>query len=56
MKTITVKNLDGTNENVEIVYYFDIKDLNNSPIKPEFLKEKLSLINETFEFIEEDNL
>ena len=24
MKTITVKNLDGTNENVEIVYYFDI--------------------------------
>ena len=36
--------------------WIDIKDLNNSPIKPEFLKEKLSLINETFEFIEEDNL
>lgn len=40
-----------------IIYkWIDIKDLNNSPIKPEFLKEKLSLINETFEFIEEDNL
>ena len=32
MKTITVKNLDGTNENVEIVYYFDIKSFDEDAI------------------------
>lgn len=48
---------DGIEKEKNIIYkWIDIKDLNNSPIKPEFLKEKLSLINETFEFIEEDNL
>lgn len=47
MKTITVKNLDGTNENVEIVYYFDIKDLNKTFAiisKNEKLKEGMSKV------------
>ena len=47
MKTITVKNLDGTNENVEIVYYFDIKDLNKTFAiisKNERLKEGMSKV------------
>ena len=47
MKTITVKNLDGTNENVEIVYYFDIKDLNRTFAiisKNEKLKEGMSKV------------
>lgn len=47
MKTITIKNLDGTNENVEIVYYFDIKDLNKTFAiisKNEKLKEGMSKV------------
>lgn len=47
MKTITVKNLDGTNESVEIVYYFDIKDLNKTFAiisKGEKLKEGMSKV------------
>lgn len=47
MKRITVKNLDGTNENVEIVYYFDIKDLNKTFAiisKNEKLKEGMSKV------------
>lgn len=47
MKTITVKNLDGTNENVEIVYYFDIKALNKTFAiisKNEKLKEGMSKV------------
>ncbi len=47
MKTITVKNLDGTNENVEIVYYFDIKELNRTFAiisKNEKLKEGMSKV------------
>lgn len=56
-KLLEKNEFDGIEKEKNIIYkWIDIKDLNNSPIKPEFLKEKLSLINETFEFIEEDNL
>ena len=56
-KLLEKNEFDGIEKEKNIIYkWIDIKDLINSPIKPEFLKEKLSLINETFEFIEEDNL
>lgn len=56
-KLLEKNEFDGIEKEKNIIYkWIDIKDLNNSPIKPEFLKEKLSLFNETFEFIEEDNL
>ena len=56
-KLLEKNEFDGIEKEKNIIYkWIDIKDLNNSPIKPEFLKEKLSLINETFEFIVEDNL
>lgn len=56
-KLLKMEKFDGIEKEKNIVYkWFDVKDLKNSPIKPNFLKNKLSLIKESFEYIEENDL
>ena len=47
----------GIEEGKNIIYkWIDIDDIKNSPIKPEYLKEKLLNTDNNFEFIEESDL
>lgn len=56
-KLLEKEEFDGIEEGKNIVYkWLDVKKIKNSPIKPDFLKDKLVSIDELFEFIEEDEL
>ena len=49
--------LKGIEKNKNIIYkWIDIKDIKNSNIKPNYLKEKLINMKEEFEYIEEEDL
>lgn len=51
------EEFDGIEEGKNIIYkWFDLNEINKSPIKPEYLKEKLNSINDEYEFIEEEDL
>lgn len=54
---IKKEEFPGIEEGKNIIYkWIDINDLKNTPIKPNYLKEKLSNMKDEFEFIcEEDN-
>lgn len=56
-KLLEKEEFDGIEEGKNIIYkWFDKNEIKNSPIKPEYLKEKLLNIKEEFEFIEEEDL
>ena len=49
--------IKGIEKNKNIIYkWIDIKDIKNSNIKPNYLKEKLIKMKEEFEYIEEEDL
>ena len=49
--------IEGIEEGKNIIYkWIDIKDLKNSKIKPDYLKEKLLNLDDSFEFLEEEDL
>ena len=49
--------IKGIEKNKNIIYkWIDIKDIKNSNIKPNYLKEKLINMKEEFEYIEEEDL
>ena len=51
---INKDEIEGIEKDKNIIYkWIDLKDINNSNIKPDYLKEKLLTIDDTFEFIEE---
>lgn len=51
---INKDEIEGIEEGKNIIYkWIDIKDIRNSKIKPDYLKEKLLNIKDSFEFIEE---
>ena len=54
---INLDEIPGIEEGKNIVYkWISIDDLKDTPIKPDYLKEKLLNINDEFEFLcEEDN-
>lgn len=53
-KLIKETTFDGIEEGKNIIYrWIDIKDIENSPIKPDYLKKKLSNISDNYEFISE---
>lgn len=54
---ITKEEFDGIEEGKNIVYkWFDIDEIKNAKIKPDYLKDKILNIKDEFEFIEEHNL
>ncbi len=56
-KLLSQVEFAGIEEDKEIVYkWIDINEITSSPIKPDYLKEKLTNINDTFEFVEEEDL
>lgn len=51
---INKNEIEGIEKDKNIIYkWIDLKDINNSNIKPDYLKEKLLNILDDFEFIEE---
>ena len=51
---INKDEIEGIEDGKNIIYkWIDIKDIRNSKIKPDYLKEKLLNIKDSFEFIEE---
>lgn len=51
---IKKNEIEGIEKDKNIIYkWIDLKDINNSNIKPEYLKKKLLNIADDFEFIEE---
>ena len=49
--------IEGIEEGKNIIYkWIDISDIKDAPIKPEYLKDKLLNINDTFEFLEEEDI
>ena len=56
-KIIDLDEFDGIEEGKNIVYkWIDIKDLESSPIKPDYLKKKLLEVKEEFEFLCEEDM
>ena len=56
-KLLKSEEFDGIETEKNIVYkWFDLKDISKQPIKPDYLKNKLSNIKEEFEFVEEEDL
>ena len=54
-KLVVSNEFPGIEEGKNIIYkWIDINDIKNSPIKPDFLKEKLIDMKEEFEFISEN--
>jgi len=54
---INKDEFDGIEKGKNIIYkWFDMKDIKDAPIKPEYLKEKLLNTDNDFEFIEESDL
>lgn len=50
------EEFDGIEEGKNIIYkWFDLNEINNCDIKPDFLKEKLLNIKDEIEFIEADD-
>ena len=48
---------DGIEKGKNIIYkWFNMKDIDKQPIKPDYLKKKLCKIKKNFEFVEEDDL
>ena len=49
--------IEGIEEGKNIIYkWIDIKDLKNSKIKPDYLKEIILNLDDSFEFLEEEDL
>ena len=56
-KLIKENEFAGIEEEKNIIYkWIDIKDIKSSPIKPDFLKSKLTDIKEYYEFITEKQI
>ena len=56
-KLLKSEEFDGIEKEKNIIYkWFDLKDISTKPIKPDYLKNKLSNIKEEFEFVEEEDL
>lgn len=56
-KLLQKNEFDGIEKEKNIVYkWFDINELANASIKPDYLKSKLLNINDNFEFLEETDL
>ena len=56
-KLLEEKEFSGIEEGKNIIYkWIDVKDIENSPIKPEFLKKKLLDIKKEYEFISENEI
>lgn len=56
-KLLEKEEFNGIEEGKNIIYkWFNINEISNAPIKPEYLKDKLLNIKEEFEFIEEEDL
>lgn len=56
-KLINMEEFDGIEEGKNIVYkWFDISEIKNAKIKPDYLKEKLLNMKDEFEFIEEEDM
>ena len=54
---INKEEFDGIEKDKNIIYrWFDISEIKDAKIKPDYLKEKLVNMKEEFEFIEEEDM
>lgn len=54
---INKEEFDGIEKDKNIIYkWFDISEIKDTKIKPDYLKEKLVNMKEEFEFIEEEDM